>query len=176
MKKIQDFGNFFDETTIVLCGDALTDLNLQSAVAEHRKKGAMATVITKEVPWNKVSDYGVVVTFDEGRVRSFQEKPSRENALSNMASTGIYIFEPEVINLIPTNTYFDIGSQLFPLLINYGIPFFAQSGKFNWLDIGTIHDYWGVLQNVMRGEVEDMKIPGTEIVEGIRVGLNTRID
>ncbi|MDO8178866.1 MAG: NDP-sugar synthase [Undibacterium sp.] len=176
IRKIQDFGNFFDETTIVMCGDALTDLDLQAALLEHRKKGALATVITKEVPWNKVSDYGVVVTSEDGRVRSFQEKPSRENALSNMASTGIYIFEPEIINLIPAGTSFDIGSQLFPLLINYGIPFFAQKGAFNWLDIGTISDYWSVLQNVMRGEVAEMKIPGTEIAEGIRAGLNTRID
>ncbi len=176
IRKIQDFGHFFDETTIVLCGDALTDLNLQSALDEHRRKGALATVITKEVPWNKVSDYGVVVTSEDGHVRSFQEKPTRDLALSNMASTGIYLFEPEIIDLIPANTYFDIGSQLFPLLIESGVPFFAQAGTFNWLDIGTISDYWSVLQNVMRGEVADMKIPGTEIAEGIRVGLNTRID
>lgn len=176
IRKIQDFGKFFDETTVVMCGDALTDLDLHAALAEHRKKGAFASVITKEVPWNKVSDYGVVVTAEDGRVLSFQEKPGRENALSNMASTGIYIFEPEVIALIPPNTTFDIGSQLFPLLIESNIPFYAQSGKFNWLDIGTISDYWSVLQNVMRGEVADMNIPGTEIAEGIRVGLNTRID
>jgi mannose-1-phosphate guanylyltransferase len=176
IKKIQDFGNFFDETTIVMCGDALTDLDLQSALLMHRTKGALATVITKEVPWNKVSDYGVVVTSQDGRVQSFQEKPSRENALSNMASTGIYIFEPEIIDLIPAGKNFDIGAQLFPLLIKSGVPFFAQTGVFNWLDIGTISDYWSVLQNVMRGEVEKMKIPGTEIAEGIRVGLNTRID
>jgi mannose-1-phosphate guanylyltransferase len=176
IRKIQDFGHFFDETTIVLCGDALTDLDLQAALAEHRAKGALATVITKEVPWDKVSDYGVVVASPDGRVQSFQEKPKRGNALSNMASTGMYIFEPEIINLIPANTNFDIGSQLFPLLIKSGVRFFAQKGNFNWLDIGTISDYWGVLQKVMRGEVAEMKIPGTEIAEGIRVELNTRID
>lgn len=176
IRKIQDFGHFFDETTVVMCGDALTDLDLRAALKEHRKKGALATVITKEVPWNKVADYGVVVTDRDNRVLSFQEKPARERALSNMASTGIYIFEPEVIDLIPAHTTFDIGSQLFPLLIESGVPFFAQSGKFNWLDIGTISDYWSVLQSVMRGEVDQMNIPGTEITEGIRIGLNTRID
>ena len=28
MRKIQDFGGFFDETTIVLCGDAIVDLDI----------------------------------------------------------------------------------------------------------------------------------------------------
>ena len=54
MKKIQEFGGFFDDTTVVLCGDALIDLDLKAALMEHRRKGAMATVITKEVPWDKV--------------------------------------------------------------------------------------------------------------------------
>ena len=50
MKKIQEFGGFFDDTTIVLCGDALIDLDLRSALFEHRRKGALASVITKQVP------------------------------------------------------------------------------------------------------------------------------
>ncbi len=43
MKKIQEFGGFFDDTTIVLCGDALIDLDLKSALFEHRRKGALAS-------------------------------------------------------------------------------------------------------------------------------------
>jgi len=176
MKKIQEFGGFFDDTTIVLCGDALIDLDLKAALLEHRKKGAMASVITKEVPWDKVSSYGVVVTDEEGRIKQFQEKPSQEEALSNYISTGIYIFEPEVIDLIPAGVPFDIGSELFPLLAERGLPFYAQRRPFNWLDIGTMSDYWEVLQTVLTGEVNHMDVPGTQIEPGLWVGLNTSID
>jgi mannose-1-phosphate guanylyltransferase len=176
MRKIQDFGGFFDDTTIVLCGDALIDLDLKAALLEHRRKGAMASVITKEVPWEKVSSYGVVVADEQGRIKQFQEKPSQEDALSNFISTGIYIFEPEVIDLIPPGVPFDIGSQLFPLLAERGLPFFAQRRPFNWLDIGTMSDYWEVLQNVLTGEVNHMDVPGIQIVPGVWVGLNTSID
>jgi mannose-1-phosphate guanylyltransferase len=65
---------------------------------------------------------------------------------------------------------------LFTLLTTLNVPFYSHSGKFNWLDIGTISDYWSVLQSVMLGEVADMNMPGSEIIEGIRVGLNTSID
>lgn len=176
MKKIQEFGGFFDDTTIVLCGDALIDLDLKAALLEHRRKGAVATVITKEVPWDKVSSYGVVVTDQNGRITQFQEKPKQEEALSNFISTGIYIFEPEVIDLIPSGVEFDIGSQLFPLLAEKGMPFYAQGRPFNWLDIGSVSDYWEVLQNVLTGEVNHMHVPGIEIEPGLWVGLNTSID
>jgi mannose-1-phosphate guanylyltransferase len=176
MKKIQEFGGFFDDTTIVLCGDALIDLDLKAALLEHRRKGAMATVITKEVPWDKVSSYGVVVTDQEGRITQFQEKPKQEEALSNFISTGIYIFEPEVIDLIPSGVEFDIGSQLFPLLAEKGMPFYAQGRPFNWLDIGSVSDYWEVLQNVLTGEVNHMDVPGIQIEPGLWTGLNTSID
>jgi mannose-1-phosphate guanylyltransferase len=176
MKKIQEFGGFFDDTTIVLCGDALIDLDLKAALLEHRRRGALASVITKEVPWDKVSSYGVVVAEADGRITQFQEKPSQQDALSNFISTGIYIFEPEVIDLIPSGVPFDIGSELFPLLAARGMPFYAQRRPFNWLDIGSVVDYWEVLQNVMTGEVNNMNVPGIQIEPGLWVGLNTSID
>ncbi len=176
MKKIQEFGGFFDETTLVICGDALIDLDIQSALFEHRRKGALVSVITKEVAPDQVSSYGIVVADEEGRVQSFQEKPRQEDALSNLASTGIYIMEPEVLNLIPGNTVFDIGSDLFPLLVEKKVPFYAQKRFFNWIDIGNVTDFWSVLQSVLSGKVAQMYVPGTQIDDGLWVGLNTRID
>jgi len=176
MKKIQQFGGFFDDTTIVLCGDAVINLDLKSALFEHRRKGSKATVICREVPYDKVSSYGVVVSDKDGRIQQFQEKPTQEEALSNFVSTGIYIFEPEILDLIPENTVFDIGSQLFPLLVEQGVPFYAQNRTFNWIDIGSVKDYWEVSQSVMMGEVAHMDVPGIQLADGIWVGLNTSID
>lgn len=65
LKRIQDFNPFFDDTFVVLCGDALIDLNLTEVVKWHKKKGAIATVVTKSVPRESVSSYGVVVTDDD---------------------------------------------------------------------------------------------------------------
>ena len=82
MRRIQDFSGFFDETTIVLCGDAIIDIDFKSALYEHKMKGAMASVITLEVPNDQVKNYGIVVADKEGRFTSFQEKPSPEEAKS----------------------------------------------------------------------------------------------
>lgn len=176
MKKIHEFGRFFDETTLVICGDAIIDLDIAAALAEHRSKGAAASIITKDVPREKTAEYGVVVVDPDGRVQSFQEKPKPADALSTLVSTGIYIFEPEIIDLIPSRQTFDIGSELFPLLLEKGVPFYAQSRPFDWIDIGNVKDFWSVSQSVLSGEVEHMIVPGTEIRPGIWVGLNVNID
>lgn len=176
MKKIQEFGGFFDETTLVICGDALIDLDIHSALFEHRRKGALVSVITKQVPMEQVSSYGIVVAEKDGKVKSFQEKPKQEEALSNLASTGIYIMEPAALDLIPKDKFFDIGANLFPLLVEKQLPFYAQNRFFNWIDIGNVTDFWSVLQSVLKGEVAQMYVPGTQIQEGVWVGLNTRIE
>lgn len=176
MRRIQDFGGFFDQTTIVMCGDALVDLDISAALLEHKQKKAIVSVVTMQVPSTEVSNYGIVETDQNGRVISFQEKPTAQTARSNLASTGIYFFEPEAIDLIPAGQIFDIGSQLFPLLVEKNLPFYAQKRSYHWIDIGRISDYWDVLQRVLRGEISYMHMPGTEVRPGVWVGLNTRID
>jgi mannose-1-phosphate guanylyltransferase len=176
MRKIQDFGQFFNETTIVICGDAIIDLDITAAVAEHLQKGALVSLVAKEVPMDKVSGYGIVVTDDDGKIVSFQEKPTQTEARSNLASTGIYIFEPEALNLIPSGSTFDIGSDLFPLLVEKKLPFYAINHHFNWIDIGLVSDYWEVMQQLMQGDVPSMNMPGKQVKPGIWVGLNVRVD
>ncbi len=176
MRRIQDFSGFFDETTVVVCGDALIDLDIAAAVAEHKARGALASVVTCEVPWNEVSSYGVVVADKSGRVRSFQEKPSPFEARSNWISTGIYLIEPAVLELIPAGEVYDIGSQLFPKLVELNVPFHALRHDFHWIDIGRVSDYWQVIQRVMRHEIPWIRIPGKEVRPGVWTGLNVRID
>ena len=176
MRRIQDFNPFFDDTFIVLCGDALIDLDLMEAVKWHRAQGSIATIIMKTVPTEEVSSYGVVVTDEEGRVKTFQEKPAVEDALSNTINTGIYIFEPEVLDFIPSNTTFDIGSQLFPLLVEKGAPFYAKAMDFEWVDIGRVPDYWRAIRGVLSGEIKNVNIPGHEVRPGIYTGLNVAVN
>lgn len=176
LRRIQDFSPFFDETFVVLCGDALIDLDLTAAVNFHKEKGAIATVVTKSIPKDQVSSYGVVVTDEEGRIKAFQEKPSVEEALSTEINTGIYIFEPEVINYIPPNQEFDLGGDLFPQLVEKGAPFYAVSMDFEWVDIGKVPDYWHAIRGVLTGEIKNVAIPGTEVAPGVYTGLNVAVN
>jgi mannose-1-phosphate guanylyltransferase len=176
MRRIQDFSPFFDDTFVVLCGDALIDLDLTAALEWHRKKGAIATVVMKTVEPSEVSSYGVVVTDEEGRIKAFQEKPAVEDALSNNINTGIYIFEPEVLNYIPSDCMYDIGGDLFPKLVEMGAPFYGIAMDFQWVDIGRVPDYWHAIRSVLLGEVKNVSIPGREVAPGIYTGLNVSVN
>ncbi|MFM7352567.1 MAG: sugar phosphate nucleotidyltransferase [Microcystis aeruginosa] len=176
LRRIQDFNPFFDDTFVVLCGDALIDLDLTAAVKWHREKGAIATIVTKTVPKEEVSSYGVVVSDEEGRILSFQEKPAIDEALSTCINTGIYIFEPEIIDFIPPNSKYDIGGELFPELVAKGAPFYALNMDFEWVDIGKVPDYWQAIRGVLSRKIKNVAIPGIEVKPGIYTGLNVGVN
>jgi mannose-1-phosphate guanylyltransferase len=176
LRRIQDFNPFFDDTFVVLCGDALIDLDLTAAVKMHREKGAIATIVTKSVDKELVSSYGVVVTDEEGRIKAFQEKPSVEEAISTQINTGIYIFEPEIIDYIPPNQEYDLGADLFPQLVAKNAPFYAVNMDFEWVDIGKVPDYWEAIRGVLSREIKNVAIPGTEVKPGIYTGINVAVN
>lgn len=176
LRRIQDFNPFFDDTFVVLCGDALIDLDLTAAVKMHREKGAIATIVTKSVDKELVSSYGVVVTDEDGRIKAFQEKPSIEEALSTQINTGIYIFEPEIIDYIPPDQEYDLGSDLFPQLVAKNAPFYAVNMDFEWVDIGKVPDYWEAIRGVLSREIKNVSIPGIEVKSGIYTGINVAVN
>jgi mannose-1-phosphate guanylyltransferase len=175
LKKIQDFSGFFDDSFLVLCGDAIIDLDLTRALEIHRRNGAIATILLKEVPRADVGRYGVVRTAPDGRILEFQEKPSPDAAVSTQANTGIYIFEPAVLDYVPSGRAVDIGSELFPLLAERQLPFYGLVLPFSWIDIGTTTDYWQATQMILRGEFQ-IEMPGREITPNVWGGINLDID
>jgi mannose-1-phosphate guanylyltransferase len=175
LKKIQEFSGFFDDTFAVLCGDAIIDLDLSAALAFHKSRKAIATIVLKDMPRAQVCSYGVVKTEADGRIVQFQEKPKAEDAVSTTINTGIYFFEPAIFDHIPAGVPFDIGGQLFPLLTAKALPFYGVSLPFSWIDIGSTPDYWQATQMILRGEFK-VEMPGQELAPGIWGGINLALD
>lgn len=176
MKHIQDFSRFFDETFIVLCGDALVDLDIAEAVRFHKERKSLATIVMKEVHREEVCKYGVVKTDESGRILQFQEKPRVEEAISNTVNSGFYIFEPEIFEHIPSGIEYDIGGQLFPALAEAGLPFYGITLPFQWVDISSLPDYWAASRLVLNGQVKGYQMPGKEIRKGVYCGINLNIN
>jgi mannose-1-phosphate guanylyltransferase len=175
LKKIQEFSGFFDDTFAVLCGDAIIDLDLSAALAFHRERKAIATIVMKDLPRAQVGSYGVVKTAADGRILQFQEKPAPADAISTTINTGIYFFEPAIFDYIPAGAPFDIGGQLFPLLASRDLPFYGVALPFSWIDIGSTPDYWQATQMILRGEFK-VDMPGRELAPGIWGGINLALD
>lgn len=140
---------FLDETFVVVSGDALTDVDLKKLTAEHKKKGALATLALKAAA--NVEKYGVVLTDYNGKVTAFQEKPSNDAALSHRVNTGIYVFEPEILQMIPRDEFYDFGRQLFPLMAEKQAPIYGVDIDEYWCDIGDVEIYKQAHADMLNG-------------------------
>ena len=163
MKKCQ---YFFDkgEDFVVMSGDVLTNADIKQAIKYHKESGAIATIGVKQVPHEKVSHFGVVVADSGGYITEFQEKPSVEEAKSNLINTGIYVFNYKIFDYIPVNTFYDFAKNVFPkLLAERQINTFEVNGY--WNDIGTIAQYKQSIQDVFNGvfKIEHLKICDTNL-------------
>ena len=125
---------FLKESFIVSNGDELKNINIPRMFRLHKRKNALATIALTTV--DDPSHYGVA-RLDGSRIVEFVEKPSIPP--SNLINAGFYIFEPEVIDMIPDG-FSMIEKDVFPELAKLGrlrgFPFAGQ-----WFDIGNIERY-----------------------------------
>ena len=148
IKKVQ---SFFNETFVVLSGDGFTDIDLTDMLRFHKEKGALATIAVKKA--DDPSKFGVVISDKDSRITSFQEKPAKEDALSDKINLGIYILEPEVLNMIPPRKEFDFGYDLFPYFLKNNIPFYSYETNCSWSDIGSLEEYWKINMDLVSGKL-----------------------
>ena len=176
LRNIQRHAGFFDDTFLVLCGDAVVDIDFKELVQEHHRNRALATIALAEVPRADVCHYGVAVVDQSGMITDFQEKPSAEDAASTLVNTGIYVFEPQILHHIPDSVPADIGSQVFPALVEQGMALFGARLPMTWLDIGRLPDFYRVSQLALQGRVPGYQLPGREAAPGLRTGINVSIN
>ena len=164
---VKNAEDFLTETFVVISGDALTDLDISKAVAFHKEKHSMATLVLKKV--DIPIEYGVVVTDKEGRITRFLEKPSWGEVFSDTVNTGIYILSPEIFSFFNKNEVFDFSKDLFPILLKNNLPMFGYVTQDYWCDIGDVNAYMQVHYDILDKKVK-VEIPGVEIREGIWIG------
>jgi len=179
IKRIQEF--FGDDTFLVIGGDDLTDMDLSAVIHTHKSKGATATLALSIV--DDPSEYGIVQLNEDSRITRFLEKPKGE-VFSRTANTGVYIFEPSVFDLIPADTFFLFGKQLFPLMMEKELPMYGHITEAYWKDVGNLKIYRQTQLDVLAGAVEvETAMPqesagvwkGTDVKIGTSVQLGSPI-
>lgn len=150
----------FEEPTIVMNGDILTDLIFSKLIKHHQKSGAKATIAVKSVA--QAHRYGVVETSDDNTVKSFSEKPKREDLggdESPLINAGIYVFEREVLDLIPEGENYSFEYNVFPDILAKGLEFssFDMDTSY-WCDIGSPATYLQAHMDFLEGLVKHFPI------------------
>jgi mannose-1-phosphate guanylyltransferase/phosphomannomutase len=155
-----------DERFLVISGDVLTDVDLGAVVAEHDRRGAMATIALKAME-NPV-DFGIVITDQDGRIERFLEKPTWGEVFSDTINTGIYVLEPTIFDYIGEGQV-DFSSDVFPKLLEEGQPLFGSIVDGYWEDVGTLESYVSAHRDALDGKVA-VSLPGFEMSDRVWVG------
>lgn len=115
---------------IVMNGDIMTRVNFKQLLNFHQREGAKMTVCVRK--HTHTIPYGVV-DVENSRLVSLKEKPTQNYFIN----TGIYVINPELIDLIPRNTYFDMPQLVEKLLAEQSAVATFPIHEY-WLDIGQI--------------------------------------
>ncbi len=136
--------------TIFACnGDVLTSLDLVALLGDHRRHGAVATIHTR--PMEDPSQFGVVETDADGRVRRFVEKPKPGETSARDINAGTYVLEPAAIEAIPVGRAVSIERETFPHLIQATGRVFARSTQDYWIDVGRPDTYRQAHHDILDG-------------------------
>ena len=160
-------------TFLVISGDALTDIDLEEVVAFHRKRGAAATLVLKHV--QDPLEFGIVMTQEDGRIERFLEKPTWGQVFSDTINTGIYVLEPEILDLIPPEQPYDFSSELFPAMLDKGLPLFGFVTDAYWTDVGNTDAFLQAQYDALAGKVR-ANLPGFELRPGVWIGEDVDVD
>lgn len=170
---VKNIQQWLDDTFVTISGDAITDFDLQAAIAFHREKKSKATLILTRVP-NPV-EFGVVITDRDGKIERFLEKPSLSEIFSDTVNTGTYILEPEVLDYLPENQESDFSKDLFPLLLEKEEPMYGYVAEGYWCDVGHLEAYREAQYDALDQKV-NLDFPYKQKSAGIWIGNNTYVD
>ncbi len=122
-----------DKPFFVMNGDLLTNVNFENMLEFHETQNSKATMCVREYDFEV--PFGVITTNNK-KITLIEEKPVH----SFFVNAGIYLLEPECINLIPENEFYDMTS-LFEKVISAGGNTVAFPLQEYWLDIGRKSEY-----------------------------------
>jgi NDP-sugar pyrophosphorylase family protein len=157
---VKRVANFIDDTFVVAMGDVLVDLDVRPLIDFHRRRKSVATIALTEV--DDPTDYGIVGLGRDGRIERFKEKPRPEEAFSKLVNAGIYVLEPEVLDLIPEATKYDFSKDVFPKMLAKGLALHGMRIEGAWVDIGRPKDLIRASLEVIRREGRDHHLLGRE--------------
>ena len=161
-KYLRLFAEWDVDQYLILSGDHLYRMNYADFIHRHRDTKADITISVVPVDESRASDFGLMRIDNQGRVRSFSEKPTGEalhamrsdttvlglsaeqaKAAPYIASMGIYVFEKRVLHdlLTAASGHTDFGKEILPSATS---EHNVQAYLFNeyWEDIGTIDAFY----------------------------------
>ncbi len=123
-----------DDHFIMLHGDVLCKVNAAPLIDFHLKNNAICTLVIHKSSHPEDSD--LIEVDKDGKVAKFWMKPHPTMPPTDLGNSGMHVFAPEVIDLIPEGKY-SMEKELLPKLVNNGHKVFGYHTEEFLKDMGT---------------------------------------
>ncbi|WAM37239.1 nucleotidyltransferase family protein [Caldicellulosiruptor acetigenus] len=129
----------------VVNGDVYTTLNFERMLNYHLEQGFDITVGVKNFQYQ--IPYGVVESKDK-EIIDIVEKP----IINYLINAGIYCLNPNVIDFIPFDEYFEITDLIKRCILGGKRVGYYEINEY-WVDIGQVEDYYKINEDFKSNKV-----------------------
>ncbi|MFH1118064.1 MAG: NDP-sugar synthase, partial [Pseudomonadota bacterium] len=163
---------FFDQGTFLMAnGDIVLDASLKDAVAFHRERGALATLIL--FPQSAPFRHYPMRIDDEFRLAHFKGFVSgRPLRPETYVFTGVHILEPEIFEYISPATFSSITDEAYVNALNHGKPVLGYPVDGYWNDLGDPRRYLEVQRDLLSASGRN---PSVVLSPEARVHASSRV-
>jgi len=136
------------DTFLVANGDSFCSVDLAAFCDFHSAHRALMSMVVLET--QNTGDCGLVSLDASQRIVGFEEKNLR--CQSHYINAGIYLFQTEVLSLIPDDTSFSLEHELFPKIVKQSCHAFVTEGRL--FDIGTPERFAMAIKHLAKEQLQ----------------------
>jgi NDP-sugar pyrophosphorylase family protein len=162
LKRAEPF--FRNETAILWNGDVLFELDLRAALAFHRQRGALATLVLRHSP--ELARYGAVEIDRRGRVVRLLGEPRSRPPGRPLMFAGVHLLEPAFFAALRPEPSCIVRTA-YRTLVDRKAPVFGFESDARWLDLGTPAEY--LAANLLLLGERVLLGPGTQVQSGVHL-------
>jgi mannose-1-phosphate guanylyltransferase len=177
-----------DDTFVVVNSDTLLDVNLHAALAAHRERNALATMVLRED--KRKGEFGRIEIDKSGRIRRIlghggpDGESLSQDELEPFMFAGVHILEPRFLEYIPPDVNTCINRYAYTKALSNGelLGSFITEGYF--ADAGTPQRYFQTNVDAMEQRIELRHAdplggfalaPRQEVAEVVRMGKDVEL-
>ncbi len=152
IKKAQKF--LEGEAFLVINSDVVVDIDLDKVISFHKAQGSALTLVVRAGDSPEQCDPIEVDANDRIVHMVGTSSMNMPDDTTRVLFTGIQVMEPEIFDRIPENKFYGTTTDVFPGMLEDGLPMFATWHTGYWKDIGTIQSYLDVHKDLLDGRME----------------------
>ncbi len=156
------------DTVMVFNGDVLSGADLGGLLTSHFDRKADVTLHLVRVGDPRA--FGCVPTDSDGVVTAFLEKT--QDPPTDQINAGCYVFQREVIDMIPTDRAVSVEREVFPALLSNGLKVCGYVDATYWRDMGTPEDFVRGSADLVRGIAPSPALKGHRGEELVHEGAS----